>query len=108
MLLVVARLTAHPGQASQLLDALEAYIAIVMANEPGTLYFEIHKPADADPQRFTLLEGYADEAAYALHQAAPYKPAHIARIRSHIAEASAEQFQRQGPLPAPKESPAGR
>jgi quinol monooxygenase YgiN len=67
-----------------------------MANEPGTLYFDVLQPAhpDADPHRFTLLEGYADEAAYALHQAAPYKAAHIARIRAHIAEASAEQFQR--------------
>jgi quinol monooxygenase YgiN len=94
MLLVIARLTAHPGQAPALLDALNAYIAVVMANEPGTLYFEIHSQvsANADPHRFTLLEGYADEAAYALHQAAPYKPEHIARIRAHIAEASAETW----------------
>jgi quinol monooxygenase YgiN len=96
MLLVIARLQAVPGQASALLDALNTYIAVVMANEPGTLYFDVYQPAraDADPNHFTILEGYADEAAYALHQAAPYKPSHLTRIRAHIAEASAEQFQR--------------
>lgn len=100
MLLVIAQVKAKPGQSEALLHALKTYIDVVNANEPGTLYFDVHqKVLDGSDslESYVILEGYADAAAYELHQASSYKPEHIGRIREHVLEASVEQFLRVDP-----------
>ncbi len=62
---LVIGFTAEPGKGAELAEAFAARCREV-ASEPGCLQFEIFRSA-LDPDRFTLLELWEDEAALAEH-----------------------------------------
>lgn len=68
------------GSRDRVLDALAAHRARCLAEEPGTLQFEIMVPSD-DPVRIYLFELYRDDAALKAHAGGPS----IARYRGEIA-----------------------
>jgi quinol monooxygenase YgiN len=62
---LVITFTAAPGKGGELADAFAGRCREV-ASEPGCLQFEIFRSA-LDPDRLTLLELWADDAALAAH-----------------------------------------
>jgi quinol monooxygenase YgiN len=62
---LVITITAAPGKGSQLAEGFKARCAQVM-KEPGCEQFEIFQGV-ADPDRLTLLERWADQAALDAH-----------------------------------------
>lgn len=95
MFLVIASIEVKEGQSELLLDKLRTYIHVVLANEPGTLYFEVHEDVlkgNKNDGRYKILEGYSDETAYEVHQKMPYRISNIEEIRSHLTDGSAQQF----------------
>jgi quinol monooxygenase YgiN len=66
-LLVVAQWKAAPGQAGPVAEILHRFLPQAQA-EPGTRLFQIAR-AKEDPTQFVFYELFADEAAFAAHQA---------------------------------------
>jgi len=62
---LVVTITAAPGKGSELAEAYKARCADAM-REPGCEQFEIFRGV-ADPDRLTLLERWADQAALDAH-----------------------------------------
>lgn len=69
-LLVVAQWTAAPGHAGRVADILDRFLPQAQA-EPGTKLFQIAR-AKEDPARFLFYELFADDAAFAAHQASAH------------------------------------
>jgi (4S)-4-hydroxy-5-phosphonooxypentane-2,3-dione isomerase len=69
-----------PGAGEQVLAALRAHRNRVLADEPGTLQFEILIPTE-EATRIYLYEVYADDGAFEVHRNAPS----IVRLREEIA-----------------------
>ena len=68
---LVVRFELHPGAEARF-DALVAEtIAAIRRDEPGTLAYASHTVRDAPTSR-VFYELYADEAAFAAHEAAPH------------------------------------
>lgn len=66
-----AKIKVDPAQLSQYTQALKAQMASAIALEPGVLFY--HAVADLkDPSRITILEVYANVAAYQAHIATPH------------------------------------
>jgi len=78
---VLARVIARPG-AEEALAAVLAALVIPTRREPGCLEYEVVRDREA-PERFAVIERWADDAAIAAHMAS-----------SHVARAFAEA----GPL----------
>lgn len=96
MLLVIASVECRVGESEMLVEKLKAYISVVLTREKGTLYFEVCKDALTSSdggEHFRILEGYVDQAAYEVHQAMPYRMAHLEKIRAHLVDGSAQQFE---------------
>ena len=71
VLTVVANVRAAPGKGDALAAFLTEQAATVRAAEPGCLVYRVHR-STKDPHAFLFYEAYVDEAAYALHRAAPH------------------------------------
>ena len=69
-----------PGARERVLAALAAHKARALADEPGTLGFEILVPREAE-DKVHLYEVYADDDAFEAHRNAPS----IARFREETA-----------------------
>lgn len=67
---VVVRYRVRPDRTAELMALLKAHVARTKANEPGCVQFDIlipHREADT----VHLYEVYADESAFAAHNASP-------------------------------------
>jgi quinol monooxygenase YgiN len=69
-LLVVAQWQTAPGQADRVADILGRYLPQAQA-ETGVRLFQIARGKD-DAEKFLFYELFADEAAFAAHQATEY------------------------------------
>ncbi len=67
---VIARFTAKAGKAEELKAALHHAIGLGL-NEPGCKRLILYQDAD-NPAVFTVIEKFADEAAFQAHLDAPY------------------------------------
>jgi len=76
---LVATLEFEPDVRAEILAALLAHRARCLAEEPGTLQFEVLAPHD-EPGRLLLYELYTDAAAFAAHG----QGASIARYRDEV------------------------
>ena len=88
MTLIIAKVVIREGQSEAFLSAFEDYRALVCAHEPGTIMFDVFRDADGE-NRFTILELFADAAAYSQHNDTPYREACLTLIRAAISEGSA-------------------
>ena len=79
MITVLAQITARPGREAELRAMLEAQVARVRLDEPGTATYAIYTVEDR-PGAFFFYEQYVDEAARAAHNTAPYIQADVARL----------------------------
>ncbi len=66
MLTITAVIRAKAGREDVVERALQAVIAAVRANEPGTVAYFVSQDRD-DPTVFTTFERFRDEAAVTLH-----------------------------------------
>lgn len=69
-ILIAARWTAAPGQADKVADILHRFLPQAQA-EPGTKLFQISRGKD-DAAQFLFYEVFADDAAFAAHQASEH------------------------------------
>jgi quinol monooxygenase YgiN len=69
-LLVVAQWKAAPDQAGRVADILDRFLPQAQA-EPGVRLFQIARGKE-DPAHFLFYELFADEAAFAAHQASEH------------------------------------
>ncbi|QGZ38050.1 quinol monooxygenase YgiN [Pseudoduganella flava] len=69
-LIIVATLAAKPGQEAAIRAALEAMLAPSRA-EPGCVRYELHVDQSV-PSRFTMLEEWLGDEAFAIHEASPH------------------------------------
>jgi quinol monooxygenase YgiN len=63
---LLVEITVAPTDHDAYVAALTAHAARCLANEPGTLQFDLIQD-DSDPNRLCLYERYADQAAVAAH-----------------------------------------
>ena len=68
---VVATLRAAKGKADALVAMLTEQVEVVRKAEPGCTAYRLHR-STSDPDLLLFYETYVDEAAYALHRAAPH------------------------------------
>ncbi|TDW24213.1 putative quinol monooxygenase [Kribbella kalugense] len=66
---ILARLTALPGQRDRALEALEPFM-LVADDEPGTEIFTVYESLD-EPDVIWMHEVYADDTAFRIHAASP-------------------------------------
>ena len=95
MFLVVANVDVKPGESESFLKCLDEYIAILMENEPGTLYFDVYKKSlnnKEGAEEYVILEGYKDEDAYDDHVNSHFRLEHLEKIRAHLSDGAAAQF----------------
>ena len=95
MFLVLANVEVKLGESESFLKCLDEYIAVLMENEPGTLYFDVYKKAlntKENVEEYAILEGYVDEGAYEDHVNSHFRLEHLEKIRSHLSDGSAAQF----------------
>jgi autoinducer 2-degrading protein len=64
---IVARVTVKQGRAGEYVAAFEPLLDQAK-QEPGTLFYALHRSKD-DPHVFWTTEVYADDAAFAAHSA---------------------------------------
>ncbi|MBC9032161.1 antibiotic biosynthesis monooxygenase [Sphingomonas sp. JC676] len=79
-LAIIGTIEVVPGTRERLLTALAAHKARCLANEPGTLQFEILAPREEEA-RVLLYEVYQDDDAFEVHRNGPS----IARFREETA-----------------------
>jgi quinol monooxygenase YgiN len=77
------RLRAKPNRADEVATAL-AELPAMVADEPGTLVFSVHR-ADDSPDTFFFYEVYADDAALRIHQTGSMVKEFGARIGDALA-----------------------
>ncbi|MFF1869449.1 putative quinol monooxygenase [Kitasatospora herbaricolor] len=65
MIFIAVRFTTLPGRGDEWLALVDEFTRATRA-EPGNLFFEWSRSVD-DPDRFVLLEAFADQAAGAAH-----------------------------------------
>ncbi|MEG3631456.1 putative quinol monooxygenase [Streptomyces poriticola] len=65
MIFIAVRFTVRPERAEDWLSLVRPFTEATRA-EPGNLFFDWSRDVD-DPNRFTLLEAFADDAAGAAH-----------------------------------------
>lgn len=76
---------AQPGRAAQAREALDALIAIVVAEEPACLGIRLHQDS-ADPHRLLLIEHWTDAATFTgPHMQTPHLQAFIREAGAFLA-----------------------
>lgn len=68
---VIAQFTAKEGMAEELRAALHHAIGLGLCNEPGCKRLILYQCVE-DPKVMTVIEKFADQAAFEAHLAAPY------------------------------------
>ncbi len=66
MIGVIATIKAKPGAGADFEAAAKKLVAAVNANEPGCLFYQLHRAEE--PDTYVFLEGYEDEAALEAHR----------------------------------------
>lgn len=84
MIFIAVRFTVRPERADDWLSLVGPFTEATRA-EPGNLFFDWSRSVD-DPNRFTLLEAFADEAAGAAHVQSEHFTAGLAAMADAIAE----------------------
>ncbi|GAA2281135.1 antibiotic biosynthesis monooxygenase [Streptomyces ruber] len=84
MIFIAVRFTVRPEHADEWLTLVGPFTEATRA-EPGNLFFDWSRDVD-DPHRFTLLEGFADDAAGAVHVQSEHFRAGLATMAGAIAE----------------------
>ena len=79
-LAIIGNLEIAPGHLDRVLPLLMAHRARCLADEPGTLQFEVLLPRD-DQTKVLLYEVYTDDAAFQVHWNGPS----TARLREEAA-----------------------
>ena len=79
-LVIIGTIEAVPGRRAEVLAALQAHGARCLAEEPGTLQFEILVPRESESE-LLIYEVYANDAAFEMHRGGPS----IARFRDKTA-----------------------
>jgi quinol monooxygenase YgiN len=79
-LAIIGKLEIEPGHLDRVLPLLMAHRARCLADEPGTLQFEVLLPHD-DQTKVLLYELYTDDAAFQVHWNGPSTP----RLREEAA-----------------------
>jgi quinol monooxygenase YgiN len=88
MIHVVAVITAHPGQRGRILEAFQANVPAVLA-EDGCIEYVATVDADGmpastgsvGPDTFVVIEKWATLAALQAHAAAPHMKAYAGRVK---------------------------
>jgi quinol monooxygenase YgiN len=75
---VVARIRAAQGKGDALAALLTEQVGVVRKAEPGCIGYRLHRSAK-DAELFLFYETYVDDAAFAVHRAAPYLAAYRER-----------------------------
>ncbi|MEU3610294.1 putative quinol monooxygenase [Streptomyces sp. NPDC035033] len=83
MIFIAVRFTVRPDRADQWLD-LVADFTRATREEPGNLFFDWSRSVD-DPNVYTLLEGFADDEAGAVHVASDHFAAGLAAMAGAVA-----------------------
>ena len=68
---VIAQFTAKEGMTEELRAALHHAIGLGLTNEPGCRRLILYQCVE-DPRVMTVIEKFADQAAFEAHLAAPY------------------------------------
>ncbi len=68
MISLIATIRAKPGMGKALEDDFREWAAVVKANEPGTLQYDLNRSKE-DPELYYAIEAYVDEAAVQTHLA---------------------------------------
>lgn len=63
----IARMTVKEGRDAEFLALMNELADYVKTHEPGTVQYQMFRLRE--PQRFAVIEGFADEAAAAVHAA---------------------------------------
>jgi quinol monooxygenase YgiN len=84
MIFIAVRFTVRPEHADEWLSLVGPFTEATRA-EPGNLFFDWSRSVD-DPNRFTLLEAFADDAAAAAHVQSGHFNAGLAAMAAAIAE----------------------
>ncbi|MCB1353387.1 MAG: antibiotic biosynthesis monooxygenase [Rhodobacteraceae bacterium] len=85
---VVARIEASPGEEALLTTLIEA-LAQDVRSEAGNRRFEVYAETAA-PGRLTILEEYADEAAFAAHLQMPHTRAFNEKLKGIARDGASE------------------
>ncbi|MBU5947662.1 putative quinol monooxygenase [Streptomyces sp. PAM3C] len=84
MIFIAVRFTVRPEHADEWLSRVGPFTEATRA-EPGNLFFDWSRIVD-DPNRFTLLEAFADDAAPAAHVQSGHFTPGLATMAAAIAE----------------------
>ncbi|MBO8189946.1 putative quinol monooxygenase [Streptomyces spirodelae] len=84
MIFTAVRFAVRPEYADEWLSLVGPFTEATRA-EPGNLFFDWSRDAD-DPNRFTLLEAFADDAAGAAHVESEHFKAGLETMSTAIAE----------------------
>jgi quinol monooxygenase YgiN len=68
---IIAKLPIQEGKNEEFEAIFKGLAEQVRANEPGNIFYELHK-SRTDPQMYVVLEQYADEEAMAAHGKTDY------------------------------------
>jgi quinol monooxygenase YgiN len=79
-LAIIGKLEISPGHLDRVLPLLMAHRTRCLADEPGTLQFEVLRPHD-DQTKVLLYEVYTDDAAFQVH----WNGSSTARLREEAA-----------------------
>ncbi|MER5466889.1 putative quinol monooxygenase [Streptomyces sp. NPDC002668] len=84
MIFIAVRFTVRPEHAEEWLSLVGPFTEATRA-EPGNLFFDWSRSVE-DPNNFTLLEAFADDAAGAAHVQSDHFTAGLATMAAAIAE----------------------
>ena len=80
---VVGRLRAKPGKEDELATMMDELSRLATEHEPGMIQHAIFR-SRSDPGAFTVVEVFADQAAFEAHSKTPHYPDLIPRVGALI------------------------
>ncbi len=92
-LVVAVEFKVKPGAMPTFLDLITRHARTTLESEPGCLQFDVMQDP-AHPSLVFLYEVYADEAAFAAHEAAPYLARTLAAVADLVESSSIRKLQR--------------
>lgn len=90
-LVIIAEVEFAPEHREAMLELARRHVRNTLAAEPGCLRFELVVPTD-DPGRLVFYETFADEAAFAAHQATPHLAWFKEARAGYVREAQVRRF----------------
>jgi quinol monooxygenase YgiN len=92
-IVIVVEFKIKPGAMPAFLDAITSHARNTLLSEPGCQQFDVIEDP-ADPSRIVLYEVYADAAAFAAHEAAPYLARFFAATSDLVESQSVRRLER--------------